>query len=513
MPVPIQLKSGERYLFDIEEANPFLIFPWLQKIAFEVQEPSCVIDLSRGDPGYGFSPSERSRRFVSYLLFLDSALNTAEKRFFDFRDGDELLSSIRACTSKSYREELANMLLQDFDEYLERLGQIAGEQGLPNDEWALLVHLFAYSNVSGGNYHQPWGEPHTRAVLAHWHSKEMGMPVRYQDLLPVSGSSHAIGALYEALGEEGIGYLREGDPVVLFSPSYYPYVNLHLSRKLNTVMIRMDPLTGKIDKDDLEKVSKLPIKMIVVIDPNNPTGFPLSEQDQDIIAEFAEKTNALLVTDEVYHSFLPGKKSLIQHPLAEKRTIRIDSLSKIERSTGIRFGDIMITEEGERYITKLFSPLLRKGDTIRTLLYRAKSPGGGQIGPFHHTTVIPGPCQFLGISHILFGSHDREQFVRQLRENMKIFHEVLGIPYHGSLYYSLFDLKHIPGWSRKEKSPEEIFIDLAKRGLALLPANGFFLPEDRKTVDRSTMVRVSLGNATTEKCKKAAEIILNYKGK
>lgn len=509
----IQLQSGESFSFDIHSTNPFLVFPWLQKLAVENVGQEHLLDLSRGDPGYGFSPSERTRRLFSYLVFLDSILNTRRRKVRDYRpeQAEELLKEIEQLSKKHYRSIVSKTLLKNFEEYRSRFKTIAASQGLPSSDFDILQHTFGLSNVSGGNYHDPWGEPYTRAVLAHWHSEVIGEKISYQDLLPVSGASHAIGALYEAFGEEGIGYLKKGDKAVMFSPSYFPYLNLHRSRGIENVMVRVDPFVGEINSDDLKKASVQSIKMIVLIDPNNPTGFVMNQQQLNQIADLAEKTNALVITDEVYHSFVPGKPSLIKHPTARKRTIRIDSLSKIERSTGIRFGDMLVTEEANQYISEvILKAYLREGDTLRQLLYRAKSPGGGQIGPFHHTTVIPGPSQFLGICHILLGKEEREWFKETLKGSTKVFYEALGVPYQGNIYYGLIDFQKISGAKKSLGSPEQCFIDLAQLGVVLLPADLFFLAEDRENVSRDYTARVSLANVSTERCRRAAEIIRRY---
>ena len=513
MATSISLQNGESTIFDIHETNPFLVFPWLQKIAVEKVGRDHVLDLSRGDPGYGFSPSEKPRRFYGYLVFLDSHLNNQERRLVDLGPGSvsEVLTEIRSVTEKSYSSQLASELLSDWEQYLSSYKRIAASQNLPAEDWDILLHTFGYSNCSGGNYHNPWGEPHTRAVLADWHSEVLGEKISYEDLLVTHGASHAIGAVYEALGEEGIGYLKKGSKVVLFSPSYFPYVNLNQSRGIETVMIRIEPYTGVINQKDLEKAMDQDIEMIVTIDPNNPTGFSMQGELLDQVADLAEKTNALIVTDEVYQSFLKGKKSLVQHPSAGKRTLRIDSLSKIERSTGLRFGDVLITKEAEKFISEsILKNSLPPGDTIRSIMYRAKSPGGGVIGAFQHTTVMPGPCQFMGISHLLLGSEEKQQFVEMLQNNMKAFHEELGVEYNGNMYYSLFDLKMVPGWNRDGINPEQCFIDLAERGVVLIPANLFFFVQDRAEARRQFVARVSLANLDTEKCKQAAQVIKQY---
>lgn len=513
MSLDITLTSGETFYFDIQSSNPFLVFPWLQKVAAESVGQDKMLDLSRGDPGYGFSPNERSRRFFSLLVFLDSHLNNRETKIVERgrQDTAKILEEIQQLIDRHFEPDTAKTFKKDWEEYLAVFKTVAASQGLPASDWDILLHTFGYSNVTGGNYHNAWGEPHTRAVLAKWHSEILGEKISYQDLMVTHGASHAIGAIYEALGPQSIGYLKPGSGVVLCSPAYYPYVKLNESYGLNTVMIRTDPFTGAMNPDDLNEASRKDVKMLVLIDPHNPTGFHLSAEMIDDVASLAEKTNALIVTDEVYLSFLPGKKSIAVHPKARKRTIRIDSLSKIQRSTGLRFGDMMVLPEAEEYISKsILKGFLKPGDGLKNLLFRAKSPGGGDIGAFQHTTTMPGPCQFLGISHILLGDEERDYFSSELKANMKVFHESLGIPYHGNMYYSLIDLIALPGWKRSQKTPEDVFVELARQGVVLIPANLFFFAEDRKGVNREFVARVSLGNLSQEKCRKAAEIILEY---
>ena len=93
---------------------------------------------------------------------------------------------------------------------------------------------------------------------------------------------------------------------------------------------------------------------------------------------------------------------------------------------------------------------------------------------------------------------------------MKAFHEELGVEYNGNMYYSLFDLKMVPGWNRDGINPEQCFIDLAERGVVLIPANLFFFVQDRAEARRQFVARVSLANLDTEKCKQAAQVIKQY---
>ena len=64
--------TDNQWGFDLDTDNPFMIFRYLREIAIEKVGIQNVMDLSRGDPGNGFSPNVRSRKFYSYLVFLDT---------------------------------------------------------------------------------------------------------------------------------------------------------------------------------------------------------------------------------------------------------------------------------------------------------------------------------------------------------------------------------------------------------------------------------------------------------
>ena len=77
---------------DLDLDNPFLIFPYLRKIAIDSVGIENVVDLSRGDPGFGYIPSVRGREFYGFLLELDQRFNCPDEHFSsDNRDNLETL--------------------------------------------------------------------------------------------------------------------------------------------------------------------------------------------------------------------------------------------------------------------------------------------------------------------------------------------------------------------------------------------------------------------------------------
>lgn len=497
--------------FSVDHTNPFRVFPLLQALAKEQVEQDQIVDLSRGDPGYGFAPSRRGREFLSFLLFLDTKLNSTKRLFIQNKKTQEtrILEEIATHARSAYVPALAERYLKDLSEFIQRCILLGKDQGLEWTAFDVLYELFKNSTVSGGTYHNPQGEVLFRAIVAWWHKKVLKTPIDYQDLVFTSGASHAIGTLFKLLGQEGLQYLGPGDKVLISSPVYSPYNTIMEHRGIEVVNLSLDPLTGKIDPESLEMVKKSQgIKAFLIIDPNNPTGFSMDEATLATLADLARAMDALVITDEVYSAFFEDRQSLVD--LCPERTLRIQARSKIERSTGLRFGDLLINKQANTYLSEhLFKGKLPEGQDFKSAFIFAKGPGGIQ-GEFQHTTFVPGPAQALGVAHILLGEEERQAYREWMSQNRDVFCKTLGLPHQGNQYYIIFDMNRVPGCTKQEVPPEEKITELAKQGVIFLPANQFFSEADRNKEDRRHMVRASLANANQEQIKMAAEITRHY---
>ncbi|MDP2624696.1 MAG: pyridoxal phosphate-dependent aminotransferase [Candidatus Peregrinibacteria bacterium] len=499
--------------FSVAENNPFRIFRILQDIAKKSVGEAQVIDLSRGDPGYGFTPGVRARRFMGYLLYLDTVFNNTERRVVTHcktENWEDLRAEIKELTMKEYGDSVGEQYLNDLDFYLSQVAMMANEQGLDWTEFDVFFETFKYCNVSGGTYHDPLGETLVRVVVAWWHQKTIDVKVDYQDLIFTAGASHAIGTLFKLLGAEGLGFLGEHDRVMVTSPVYAPYNSIMESRCIDVLALEIDPLTGEIADHSRKEMDEYEhdVKVVVLVDPNNPTGFSLAPETLEAIGAFAKRKNALIITDEVYSSFFETKKTMID--VCPERTIRINARSKIERSTGLRFGDVMVTKEGQQYIMEnILHDYVNENTTWNELFRCAKAPGG-ILGEFQHTTFVPGPAQFLGALHVVLGKEERGEYRIAVGNNMNVFTETLELPHRGNMYYIIFDLNKVEGANKQQVPMEEKMVQLAKRGVIFVPANLFFSKADRMVKDHRNTVRASVVNTTPENIKKAAEIVKEY---
>lgn len=505
----------ENHSFDANRTLPFLAFRALRKIAESSVGEAHTLDLSQGEPGYGFAPNVRSRKFYSFLLLLDTYLNDHlyQKRLFASEDSqnlEKILEEIDQIIIQNYHQEIAQQIKKDWDFFLQKLQEICQNQNLKSDKFSVIYELFKYSNLSGGRYPQPQGQPLLQAVCAEEYSQHLHKKVWYKELISVMGASHGIGATFKALGSEGIKYLHGGDYILMTSPVYAPYNALFQNRGIHVLSLYIDPETGEYDQTQIEKLKNFQhkIKALVLIDPNNPTGFASTKKFQDDLADIAETHNSLVITDEVYGRFFHNHQSISIHPKIEGRLIRIDSLSKIERSTGLRSGDIYLSEKANNFITQnILNGYLGDWENTFELLRCAKSPGGKNIGLFQHITGVPGPSVGLALSHLILGKEEREIATDMIEKKMEIFYENLGLERKGNFYYGLFDLERLahPDW--KKLDPEKKFEAIAAKGVVLMPANLFFSQSHRKVKDFRNFARVSLPNLSYQDTKRSAEII------
>jgi aspartate/methionine/tyrosine aminotransferase len=507
--------------WDVRKTPPFLAFRTLRRRAANIHGEANVLDISQGEPGYGFAPSARSRRFFSYLLIIDTVLNNNQTDdHFGRRteeDFPEIEKKVQDIAREYYSPDKAEELIEDMEEFLSRLEEITTRQGHPKNRFEILFDIFKFSIVSGGRYPNSWGELLVRMAIAEERSEEFGFPVSFEDIITVNGASHGVGMFFKGLGEEGIGFLKEGDTVLMVSPVYAPYTQLIEDRGLKLVNISIDAQTGILDEKSFQLASSHNerIKAIILIDPNNPTGFPLDKGTLEKITDIAEKNNSIILSDEVYSQFFSEKESIVSIEEAKKRTIRLNALSKIERSTGVRLGDVYLAPEAKEFIThEILEPecpgFTEKYSDIRWFLFLSKSVGGGTIGVFQHISGTPGPSQILGLCHILLGKKERKEYVEKLHEKVNVFYEALGLPQPKNNYYGIVDIRTLEGPETAKKSIEQILTEIAEKGVIVMPAYKFFSEADREKDDRTKFIRASLPNLSTEDTKKAGKIIREH---
>jgi histidinol-phosphate aminotransferase len=126
-------------------------------------------------------------------------------------------------------------------------------------------------------------------ALAAW----LGKPV--DNILLSNGSDAAIKAIFEV-------YISAGDEVVMQSPTYAMYPIYAEIFGAKTVEIKYDRQL-KVNIDDFIDKINSKTKLVIMANPNSPTGQIMSRADILSIIEKAAELDALVLVDEAYYWF------------------------------------------------------------------------------------------------------------------------------------------------------------------------------------------------------------------
>lgn len=147
----------------------------------------------------------------------------------------------------------------------------------------------------------------------------------------------------EALNNVMLSVIDPGDEVIVFTPAFVSYVNL--TRLCGGIPIEL-PLTQEndfqIDLEQLQRAVTPRTKMMVLNNPNNPTGAVYRDDILAGLCEIARKNNLLVMTDEVYSyiTYDQAFHSIVSYPGMKERTFLINGFSKTYAMTGWRLGYI-----------------------------------------------------------------------------------------------------------------------------------------------------------------------------
>jgi aspartate/methionine/tyrosine aminotransferase len=133
--------------------------------------------------------------------------------------------------------------------------------------------------------------------------------------------------------------LEPGDDVIVVSPGYRQIWGLARNAGCRVHEVHLRPENNwRLDLDELETAAGPRIKLISIVNPNNPTGTVLSAREMERIVSICAKSGAWLHADEVYRG---TELSLPETPSfwgMYDRLVCVNSLSKAYGLAGLRVG-------------------------------------------------------------------------------------------------------------------------------------------------------------------------------
>jgi aspartate aminotransferase len=182
--------------------------------------------------------------------------------------------------------------------------------------------------------------------LQHYYARRVGVPVDTRQILATTGGSEAILFAFLACA-------NEGDDILVLEPFYANYRAFTTMAGINIVPVTARGRDGfhLPPRHMFESALTPRTRMVVLCNPNNPTGTVYTREELEMLAGFCRDHGLFLLSDEVYREFVyDGRRAVSALELRDAGdfVIVVDSLSKRYSACGIRLG-ALVTRNAEVY--------------------------------------------------------------------------------------------------------------------------------------------------------------------
>ncbi|KAI1806491.1 PLP-dependent transferase [Daldinia bambusicola] len=168
-------------------------------------------------------------------------------------------------------------------------------------------------------------------------SPESTVPLSTEDVIVTQGAISANHLVFYSL-------VGPGDHVICVLPTYQQLYSIPESLGAEVSLWKLKPENGYVpDVAELDSLVKDTTKMIVINNPNNPTGATTPKEVLEKIIDFARKRDIIVFSDEVYRPLFHSLESGNTIPpsvlsLGYPKAIATSSMSKAWALAGIRVG-------------------------------------------------------------------------------------------------------------------------------------------------------------------------------
>ena len=334
-------------------------------------------------------------------------------------------------------------------------------------------------------------------------------------LYAVEGGTAAMCYLFKSMKSNRL--LNAGDTIALGTPIFTPYLEMpHLEDyDLKYVEVRA-PQENRFQYSDeeLKKLLDPKVKAFFVVNPMNPPAMAIDEKTIAKIGKILKKRpDLILLTDDVYGTFVPGFRSLLG--AFPYNTVGVYSYSKYFGCTGWRLGVIAVHEKNifDDLIKKHPEPIQKKLDkrygalTLepRKIDFIDRIVADSRDVALNHTAGLSLPQQVMMSLFSLGELMDTKKFYQKacigiVKKRVAATIDGLGITVapnpNFDYYYGLIDIEFwlrkygggaVADWVTKNVHPLDVCFRLAEdHGIVLLNGSGFEGP--------NWSVRVSFAN-------------------
>jgi aspartate 4-decarboxylase len=498
-------------LREYEGLSPFEIKDFLAKAAGKAAEASAVayLNAGRGNPNWVATEPREAFFLLGQFAIVES------KRVLDLPPG---VGGMPKAAGSADR--LAAWLAKHADMpgagFLGALVPWAVQKlGFDADKF---VHELVDS-IIGDNYPVPdrmlaHNEQIVREYLQ-WAMCGEPRPKGSFKLYAVEGGTAAMCYIFKSMKTNRL--LNAGDTIALGTPIFTPYLEMPHLEDYDLKIVNVEAKQAnrwQFDDAELKKLLDPTVKAFFLVNPGNPGAVALSKETIARIGAILKKRPELiLLTDDVYGTFVPGFRSLLG--AFPYNTIGVYSFSKYFGCTGWRLGVIAVHENNlfDDLIAKHSAAVLKKLDkrysalTLepRKLKFIDRIVADSRDVALNHTAGLSLPQQVMMTLFSLYELMDEKKHYQKacmgiVKKRVQATLEGLGIqPDPNELfdyYYGLVDFEFwarkyldedIVRWMKQNVHPLDIVFRLAEdHGIVLLNGGGFEAP--------NWSVRVSFAN-------------------
>lgn len=211
------------------------------------------------------------------------------------------------------------------------------EVGRPDADTPMAIKQAAADALMRGEVHYSdlRGVPALREALAAKLRKQNKLDVGPDDVLVTNGLTHASFAAFFAI-------LDEGDEVILLSPHYPQHIGKIELAGAHPVLVPLNKEQGfAIDAQAIEAAITPRTRMVVLVNPANPTGRVYRRSELEALAQLAIKHDLIVVSDEVYEDITYDDAehiSIASLPGMQERTVSMFAFTKSYAMDGWRIG-------------------------------------------------------------------------------------------------------------------------------------------------------------------------------
>ncbi|MFE0178530.1 bifunctional aspartate transaminase/aspartate 4-decarboxylase [Streptomyces sp. NPDC059002] len=251
-----------------------------------------------------------------------------------------------------------------FDTFVRRHPDLPGIELLQNCvEYAVerfgfdrdaFVHELTDSSI-GDNYPVPDRMlTHAETIVRGYLADEMfdkKPPADNLSLFATEGGTAAMCYIFDSLMKNGI--LKKGDKIALMVPVFTPYIEIPEldTYEFDVVNVEASLFTEtgvrewRYPTEEVAKLADPAVKLVCIVNPSNPPSLALSQRVADQIKDIVatQNPNLLLVTDDVYGTFVEGFRSIAAD--LPRNTLLVYSYSKHYGCTGWRLGVIGLHDD------------------------------------------------------------------------------------------------------------------------------------------------------------------------